>query len=95
MYGGRVIALGSPAELKQSLGEGRLLYLESSDLLGSMTTLSGKAGILDVAVFGSGLHVKVADTDAGEDDSAARANSTDGSRRRRCRRSGGVGIRVL
>jgi ABC-2 type transport system ATP-binding protein len=67
MYGGRVIALGSPAELKLSLGEGSLLYLESSDLLGSMTALTGKAGILDVAVFGSGLHVKVADTAAGDE----------------------------
>jgi ABC-2 type transport system ATP-binding protein len=67
MYGGRVIALGSPAELKQSLGGGKLLYLESSDLLGSMTTLSGKAGILDVAVFGGGLHVKVSDTAGGEE----------------------------
>jgi ABC-2 type transport system ATP-binding protein len=67
MYGGRVIALGSPAELKVSLGEGRLLYLESSDLLGSMTTLTGKPGILDVAVFGSGLHVKVAGTGEGEE----------------------------
>ena len=67
MYGGRVIALGSPAELKLSLGEGRLLYLESSDLLRSMTTLGGKPGILDVAVFGGGLHVKVADTNGGED----------------------------
>ena len=67
MYGGRVIALGSPAELKLSLGEGRLLYLESSDLLGSMTTLTGKPGILDVAVFGSGLHVKVASAGGGEE----------------------------
>ena len=32
MYGGRVIALGSPAELKTSLGEGHLLNLETSDL---------------------------------------------------------------
>ena len=66
MYGGRVIALGSPAELKQLLGEGRLLYLESSDLMGSMTALNGRAGILDVAVFGGGLHVKVEDTAKGE-----------------------------
>src|SRR3984885_7082260 len=62
MYGGRMIALGSPAELKQSLGEGRLLYLESSDLMGSMTALAGQPGILDVAVFGGGLPVKVEDT---------------------------------
>jgi ABC-2 type transport system ATP-binding protein len=66
MYGGRVIALGSPSELKQLLGEGRLLYLESSDLMGSMTALAGRPGILDVAVFGGGLHVKVEDTVQGE-----------------------------
>jgi drug efflux transport system ATP-binding protein len=59
MYGGRVIALGSPAELKKSLGTGRLLNLESSDLLGSMNALTGRPGILDVAVFGGGLHITV------------------------------------
>lgn len=64
MHAGRVIALGSPDELKGSLGEGHLLELQSSDLLGSMTTLEGKPGILDVAVFGSGLHVKVEDQTA-------------------------------
>ena len=42
MYGGRVIALGSPAELKTSLGVGHLLNLETSDVLGSMTALEGK-----------------------------------------------------
>ncbi len=67
MHGGKVIALGSPAELKLKLGEGRLLYLESSDLMGSMTALTGKPGILDVAVFGGGLHVKVVDTAHGEE----------------------------
>src|SRR5271165_7057793 len=59
MYGGRVIALGSPAELKLSLGEGHLLNLVTSDLLGSMTALDGRPGIQDVAVFGGGLHVRV------------------------------------
>ena len=44
MYGGRVIALGSPRELKTSLGAGHLLNLESSDLLKSMTVLEGKKG---------------------------------------------------
>ncbi len=61
MYGGRVIALGSPAELKTSLGAGHLLNLESSNLLGSMAALENKPGILDIAVFGGGLHVKVED----------------------------------
>jgi ABC-2 type transport system ATP-binding protein len=59
MYGGRVIALGSPDELKASFGVGHLFVLESSNLLGAMTALQGRPEILDVAVFGSGLHVKV------------------------------------
>jgi ABC-2 type transport system ATP-binding protein len=67
MYGGRVIALGSPAELKRALGEGHLLNLETSDLLGSMTSISGQPGILDVAVFGGGLHVKVDDEGRAEE----------------------------
>src|ERR1700691_434306 len=64
MYGGRVIALGSPAELKTSLGAGHLLNLETSDLLNGMAALENQPGILDVAVFGGGLHVKVDDPGA-------------------------------
>jgi len=64
MYGGRMIALGSPAELKRSLGVGHLLNLESSDLLESLTQLYGGDSILDVAVFGGGLHIKVDDADS-------------------------------
>jgi ABC-2 type transport system ATP-binding protein len=63
MYDGRTIALGSPAELKQSLGAGHLLNLESSDLLESLTLLYGGDHILDVAVFAGGLHVKVDDAE--------------------------------
>ena len=63
MYGGRTIALGSPAELKLSLGDGHLLNLETSDLLESLTLIYGGDNILDVAVFGGGLHVKVDDAE--------------------------------
>ena len=59
MGGGKMIALGSPAELKESLGEGHLLNLETSDLFKTMEILRGRPGIEDVAVFGAGLHVKV------------------------------------
>src|SRR5262249_954423 len=62
MHAGRVVALGSPAELKQSLGAGRLLHVIPSDLLASMSALQAQPGIQDVAVFGGGLHVKVAET---------------------------------
>jgi len=65
MYGGRTIALGSPEELKESLGGEHLLNLETSDLLESLARLVGQEGILDVAVFGAGLHVKVGDASSG------------------------------
>jgi drug efflux transport system ATP-binding protein len=61
MYGGRIVALGSPAELKDSFGSGHLLNLESSDLLRSMAVIEGMKGVLDIAVFGGGLHIKVED----------------------------------
>jgi len=61
MYAGRVIALGSPADLKQSFGARHLLMLETTDLLGAMRALQGRQGIVDVAVFGSGLHITVAE----------------------------------
>jgi ABC-2 type transport system ATP-binding protein len=64
MYNGRTIALGSPEELKESLGQGHLLMLETPKLLDSMTLLQGREGILDVAVFGGGLHVKVDNDEA-------------------------------
>lgn len=81
MYGGRVIALGSPAELKTSLGAGHLLNLETSDLLASMTALEGKPGLVDIAVFGGGLHIRV------ENDEAAMATIRTAL--------DGVGIKIL
>src|SRR5258708_28057914 len=63
MYNDRNVALGTTEELKRSLGVGHLLNLESSDLLESLTLLYGGDNILDVAVFGGGLHIKVDDAD--------------------------------
>jgi len=37
------------------------MNLESSDPLGSMKALEGLPGILETAVFGSGLHITVQD----------------------------------
>ncbi len=77
MYHGKMIALGTPAELKQSLSDHHLLYVESSDLRDAMTALENVPGILDTAVFGGGLHVVVEDATAGENtvrSALARAN---------------------
>jgi ABC-2 type transport system ATP-binding protein len=64
MYAGKIIALGSPAELKRSLTGHHLLALETSDALGTMKALDGFDGVRDVAVFGAGLHVTVDDAAA-------------------------------
>ena len=63
MYRGKVIALDSPAELKHSLDAVSILRLECSDVLGAMRLLQTMPGVSEVAVFGGGLHVTVADAD--------------------------------
>ena len=67
MYKGKVIALGTPEQLKQSLDSHRLLELETNDPLETMRALEGMAGIGEVAVFGGGLHVTVDDIARGEE----------------------------
>jgi len=63
MYRGKVIALGTPAELKSSLSSHNLFHLEVSDLLGSMNALEKIPGLSEIAVFGGGLHVTAADAE--------------------------------
>jgi ABC-2 type transport system ATP-binding protein len=64
MYRGKVIALGTPAELKAGLTAHSLLNLDASDPLETMRALEGLAGVHDVAVFGGGLHVTVDEIEA-------------------------------
>ncbi len=59
MYRGKVIALGSPAELKKNLNGHGLLRLDTSGTLDTMKALEGVPGVVESAVFGSGLHVVV------------------------------------
>jgi ABC-2 type transport system ATP-binding protein len=59
MYRGKVIALGTPGALKAGLTSHTLLQLDTDQPLETMRALEGLAGVLDVAVFGSGLHVTV------------------------------------
>ena len=64
MYRGKIIAMDAPSSLKEALHSHSLMYLDSSDPLESMKALEGQEGILDVAVFGGGLHVAVNDPTA-------------------------------
>jgi ABC-2 type transport system ATP-binding protein len=64
MYRGRIIALGTPQELKDRLQGQTLLRLETSSPLDTMKALEGAPGVSEVAVFGSGLHLTVPDKSA-------------------------------
>ena len=61
MNRGRIIALGAPGVLKEELRSHVLMALDSSDPLESMKALEMEKGVLDVAVYGAGLHVTVRD----------------------------------
>jgi ABC-2 type transport system ATP-binding protein len=64
MYAGKVIALGAPSALKSDLAEHNLLRLDTAAPLDTMRAIEREEGILEVAVFGSGLHVVVDDVQA-------------------------------
>jgi ABC-2 type transport system ATP-binding protein len=66
MYRGKVIALGAPQGLKDELQSRHLFRLDTDDLLETMRALEGRSGVGDVAVFGSGLHVTVAQESAAD-----------------------------
>ncbi|UCH33343.1 MAG: ABC transporter ATP-binding protein [Armatimonadota bacterium] len=57
IHGGRLIAIGSSAQLKQKYATGVLLEVAAEPLMQAMDALEADAGIGDVAVFGKDLHV--------------------------------------
>ena len=58
---GRIVAMGTPAELKGRYMKGQLLLVECEPLGLAIESLQGGQGILDAAVFGNSLHVVVTD----------------------------------
>jgi ABC-2 type transport system ATP-binding protein len=66
MYGGRIIATGRPAAIRKGFHSQALLRLDTSDPLGTMRALEEEPSVVDVAVFGGGLHVTVLDAGAAE-----------------------------
>jgi len=64
MHRGKVIALGAPAELRHQASAHSLLRLDSSQPLETMRALEDLPGVVDVAVFGGGLHVTVDDPES-------------------------------
>ncbi len=61
IYAGRVVACGSPAQLKSECVRHALLEISPSDLMGAYGLLKAAPGVLAVALFGDRLHVSVSD----------------------------------
>jgi ABC-2 type transport system ATP-binding protein len=67
IYAGKVVASGSPSQLKHEHIRDTLLEIEVDDLMGAYDALKAAPVVKGVALFGNALHVTVAD------DAAARA----------------------
>jgi ABC-2 type transport system ATP-binding protein len=67
IYGGKVVATGSPATLKSRYMSHVLLELDCSDLMGAFGALKSESALRGVALFGSMLHLIT------DDEGAARA----------------------
>ena len=61
---GRIVALGTPGELKRNYMSGELLLLEAEPLGTALQLLSSASGVREAAVFGGALHAVVADASA-------------------------------
>jgi ABC-2 type transport system ATP-binding protein len=59
IYRGRMVALGTPSELKQRHMKGELLLVAAEPLGAALEALESAPGVLDAAVFGNALHVVV------------------------------------
>lgn len=58
---GHIVAMGTPTELKSEHMKGQLLMVECEPLGPALDLLQTAPGVLDAAVFGSGIHAVVAE----------------------------------
>ncbi len=61
IFRGRIVALGTPAELKRNSMRGELLLVECEPLGAAVEALQSAPGVTDTAVFGNALHLVVPD----------------------------------
>jgi ABC-2 type transport system ATP-binding protein len=66
IFRGKMIALGTPSELKRNSIKGDLLLVECEPLGDAMDALKSAPGVMDAAVFGNALHLVVANASAAE-----------------------------
>jgi ABC-2 type transport system ATP-binding protein len=61
IYAGKVVASGTPSQLKREHIQHALLELESDDLMGAYEALKNAPSVESVALFGNALHATVVD----------------------------------
>ena len=64
IFRGKVVALGTPSELKQKSMKGELLLVECEPLGPAVELLQTASFVMDAAVFGSALHLVVQNAEA-------------------------------
>lgn len=64
MHGGRLIATGTPAALKEQLSLHAVVRIHCSDSIAALSALAGQTYVLGRSTFGSGLEVIVRDPDS-------------------------------
>ena len=65
IYQGRIVAQGTPRELKEEVRE-TILMVNPEELDAALSLIKGLPGVAEAAVFGDGLHVAVAEPQEGE-----------------------------
>jgi ABC-2 type transport system ATP-binding protein len=61
IFRGKIVALGTPSELKRNLMKGELLLVECEPLGDAVEALQSAPGVMDAAVFSNALHLVVQD----------------------------------
>jgi ABC-2 type transport system ATP-binding protein len=61
IFRGKLVALGTPSELKRDAMKGELLLVECAPLGEAVEALQTAAGVMDASVFGNALHLVVRD----------------------------------
>jgi len=59
IYGGRIIAMGTPGEIKTQQMSGELLELRTSQIAEALDTLTALPEVREAALFGRAIHVTV------------------------------------
>lgn len=67
LYGGHLIANGSPAQLRTNVKQGAIIEAPVRDALAALKHLDGRPEILQTSIFGNQLHVLVKEPDSGKE----------------------------